>query len=214
MNLTSDFMRSPRFLAIVGAGVVTIIAIAGGGWLWYSMSQNRGLSAYAEALTHAHASQAPQAPPESKAQAIRELEAVLAQYPSSAAAVEAAYQLGNLRYANREYAAARGAFEVALAKGARETLRTMARAGIAYSWEAERGFAQAAAAFQAALDGLQPRAFMYEDLMQGLARTQEAGGQKEAAIATYKRLLADVPSGPQGDLVRARLAALGATSQR
>ncbi len=135
---------------------------------------------------------------------------MLAEYPSNAIAVQAAYELGNLRYLNREYPAARGAYAVALAKGAKGTLQTLSRAGIAYAWESERDFAKAAQGFQSALEGLKPQDFLYEDLVVGLARTQELSEQKDAAIATYRRLLQELPKARRADLVRTRLAELGA----
>ncbi len=180
------------------------------GWFWYGYYQTRGLAAYAEALTRAQASQSPETPAEVRAQAIRELEAALAEYPANVAAVQAAYELGNLHYLNREYPAARGAFEVALAKGAARTLRVLCRAGIAYTWESERNFPKAVDAFQSALEGLRPEDFLYEDLALGLARNEELAGQKQAAIATYQRLLRDLPKARRADLARTRLAELGA----
>ena len=203
-------MRSPRAIAVAAAAVAGAAIIVGGGWFWYGAYQARGSAAYAEALTRAQGSQAPRAPAEARAAAIRELEAVLAEYPSNAIAVQAAYELGNLRYLNREYPAARGAYAVALAKGAKGTLQTLSRAGIAYAWESERDFAKAAQGFQSALEGLKPQDFLYEDLVVGLARTQELSEQKDAAIATYRRLLQELPKARRADLVRTRLAELGA----
>ncbi len=203
-------MRSPRAIAIAAAAVAGAAIIVLGGWFWYGAYQTRGSAAYAEALTRAQGSQSPRAPAEARAAAIRELEAVLAEYPSNAIAVQAAYELGNLRYLDREYPAARGAYAVALAKGAKGTLQTLSRAGIAYAWESERDFAKAAQAFQSALEGLKPQDFLYEELVVGLARTQELSGQKDAAIATYRRLLQELPKARRADLVRTRLAELGA----
>ena len=163
-------------------------------------------------MTRAQASQT-QGSGDARASAIRELEAVLALYPSNVAAGQAAYELGNLRYLNREYPAARGAFEVALAKSAKGALRTLSRAGVAYTWESERDFAKAAGAFQAALHDLRPQDFLYEELVFGFARDQELSGQRDAAIATYRRLLQDLPRARRSDMARTRLAALGAASQ-
>jgi tetratricopeptide (TPR) repeat protein len=199
-----------RALIVIGAGLGLVVLLGLGGWLWYSATQTRGLTAYAEALTRAHESQTPRAPAQARGQAIRELEGVLAEYPTSPAAVEAAYELGNLRYASGEYPTARGAFEIALAKGATGTFATLARAGIAYTWEAERKFSEAESAFQAALGGSGPKDFLFEELMLGLARNQELTGRKDAAVATYQRLLKESPKARRSDVVRARLATLGA----
>lgn len=208
-----DSLRSPRTIAIAAASVAGGAIILVGGWFLYSAYQTRGSGAYAEALTRAQGTQSPRAPAHARAAAIRELEAVLAEYPTNATAVQAAYELGNLRYLNREYPAARGAFEVALAKGAKGTLRSLSRAGIAYTWESERNFPKAVQAFQSALEGLKPQDFLYEELMFGLARNQELSGQKDAAIATYRRLLQELPKARRSDLARTRLAELGAAPQ-
>ncbi len=208
-----DFARSRRTITIAAVCAAAAAIILAGGWFWYSAYQARGLATYAEAMSHALAGESPRAPAAVRAGAIRELEAALAEYPSNAAAVQASYELGNLRYLNREYPAARGAFEIALRKGARGTLRALSATGVAYAWESERDFAKAAAAFQAALAGLQPRNFLYEELMLGLGRNQELSGQKDAAIATYRRLLQELPKARRGDMARTRLAELGAAPQ-
>jgi len=211
--LKLELLRSRRGLAILAACAAAAALLLVGGWAWYNSYQTRGIGAYAEALTRAQASQSPEAPGEARAQAIRELEAALAEYPANVAAVQAAYELGNLRYMDREYPAARGAFQVALAKGAAGTLRVACLAGIAYTWESERNFQKAVEASQTALEGLPPGDFLYEDLLLGLARNQELAGQKQAAIATYQRLLKDLPTAHRADLARTRLAQLGVPVQ-
>jgi tetratricopeptide (TPR) repeat protein len=205
-----DRLPSGRTLILAGAAVLGLIVLGLGAWLWVSVGQSRGLAAYAEALARAEAGLAQDAPEAARSQSIREIEAVLAEYPSSRAASEAAYQLGNLRYANRQYAAARGAYEIALAGGAAGPIRALAAAGIAYTWEAEHDFSRAAEAFKRAGDRLRPEDFLYSDIQFGLARNQELGGQKDASIATYARILEEFPKGRPAEQARARLAALGA----
>jgi tetratricopeptide (TPR) repeat protein len=121
-----------------------------------------------------------------------------------------AYQLGNLRYQAQQYAPARGAFELAVAQGATRTLRVLSQGGVAYTWEAERNYAKAVEAFKAALEGLGPKDFYYEELLLGLGRAQELGGQKADAIATYRRALGELSQSRRLEEIRARLAALGA----
>lgn len=104
---------------------------------------------------------------------------------------------------------ARAAYEIAQGRAASATLRTLAHAGIAATWEAERNFAKAVDAYTAALSGKQPGQFYYEDLLIGLGRSQELAGRRDDAIATYKRLLKDVPKLRREDEIRGRLASLG-----
>jgi tetratricopeptide (TPR) repeat protein len=200
---------SGRSILIVAACLIVVGLALGAGWFWYRGYQARTLGRYAEALAEAQEGQAPQASAAARIAAIRALEAALAEYPSSAAAPQAAYQLGNLRHAVGEYPAARGAFEVALAKGASGTLQSLARAGVGSTWEAERDFAKAQQAYQAALSGVGPESFIYETLMMDLARAQELTGQKDAAAATYRRILKDLPNARRADAIRVRLAVLG-----
>jgi len=119
--------------------------------------------------------------------------------------------LGNLRFATGQYAAARVAYELALARGASPTVRMLARSEIAASWEAERDFAKAADLYQGLLGDLQAKDFLYEQTLLDLARVQALAGRRDHAVATYERLLKDLPGSPRVDEARARLASLTAS---
>ena len=201
---------SRRTLLVLAGALLFVVVVGAAGTLWYVTGQRAAAAAYAGALTKAQLSRTNAAAPDSVAAAARQLEATLRQYPSSRRASGAAYELGNLRYAERQYPAARGAYEVSLAKGPTPTIRTLSRAGVAYAWEAEKDFAKAAQAFQAAIDGADPGDFLYEELALDLARTQELAGRRNEAIQTYRRLLKDAGKTRRTDEVRARLASLGA----
>jgi len=199
---------SRRTLIITSAIVTGVLIVCAGATIWYTASQRAASAAYAEALTNAQRAGA--ASGDSAAAAAR-LEATLAQYPSARRAADAAYELGNLRYAQRQYPTARRAYEVALAKRPTATIRTLSRAGVGYTWEAEGDFGKAVGAFQAGFTTLKPGDFLYEQLGLDLARTQELAGQREAAIGTYRKLVKDLPKTSRGEEIRARLASLGAT---
>jgi tetratricopeptide (TPR) repeat protein len=201
---------SPRTLVISAIALVGLAAAAFGGWYWYDSQQRRVAVAYADVMTRAYAAQAPQAPADARVKAARDLEQVIAQYSTGSAAGDAAYELGNLRYAAQQYAPARGAFEMAVARAVSPTVRTLARTSIGYTWEAERNFAKAVEAYQAVAKDLGPKDFLYEQALLDLGRAQERAGRAPDAIATYQRLLKDVPAARRGDDVRGRLAALGA----
>jgi tetratricopeptide (TPR) repeat protein len=200
--------RFIRFSLIGVAVLIVVGALALGGWAWWQSQQAQGAMALAAATDLAQAAQVPGASPTARAPAIQALEAVIAQHPRYAGVPQAAYRLGNLRYAAGEYAAARGAYQVALAQGAKGTVRTLAAVGIGYTWEAEKDLAKAQTAYEAALAGLAPTDFLYEGTLLDLARVQEFGGHREAAIQTYQRLLKDVPESRRGDDVRTRIASL------
>ena len=201
---------APRTLVVAGLGLALVAAIAVGGWYWYDTEQRRVGAAYAEVMTRAYAAQAPQATSDTRTRVARELEELIARHPSGASAAEAAYELGNLRYAAQQYPAARGAYEIAVARGASPTVRTLARSSIGYTWEAERNFAKALDAFQAVAKDLGPKDFLYEQTLLDLARAQELAGRTADAVATYQRLLKDFPAARRADEIRGRLVTLGA----
>lgn len=200
--------RFARWGLLAGAILVALGLVGFGGWTWYRSQQAQGAAALATAVELAQKALAPGAPPETRAGAVQALEAVIAQHPRYAGLPEAAYRLGNVRYEAREYAAARGAYQLALAQGATGAVRGLAAAGIGYTWEAEKDQAKAQSAFEAALAGLGPKDFLYESLLLDIARTQEFGGRRDAAVETYRRLLKDVPDSRRADDVRTRIASL------
>jgi tetratricopeptide (TPR) repeat protein len=207
------FALPPWRTLAIGAGVVLAVVLLGtGAWLWNASQQQRGSAVYAAVLTRHRGAEAPQATPEARNAAMSDLERVLAEYPSNLMAPEAAYMLGNLRFASGQYDRARAAYQIALARaGSGGTVATLARAGVGYAWEAERKFPEATQAFEATLADLKPTSFYYEELLSDLARVQERSGKKDAAITTYRRLLKDLPKSPRAAEIRTRLAGLGAT---
>jgi tetratricopeptide (TPR) repeat protein len=200
---------TPRTLLAVGLGALAVLLAAGGAWFWYSTLQERAQAVHADALAQASSARGAQAAPEAKTAAIGALEGALAQAPGAALAAQSAYELGGLRFDAGQYGPARAAYGVALAKASSVTIRTLARAGIAAAWEAERDFAKASEAYSAALADQKPGQFYYEDLLLGLGRTQEMAGRRDDAIQTYRRLLKDVPKLQRESEVRGRLASLG-----
>ena len=111
-------LPSTRTLVIAVVIVIAVGLAAFGGWAWYDASQRRVAAAYAEVTARVQAAEAPDAPAEVKAAAVRDLETVLARYPSGRNVSQAAYDLGNLRFATKNYAGARSAYELALQRGA------------------------------------------------------------------------------------------------
>ena len=200
----------PRTIALTVVAVVVAAGLVLGGWYWYDSQQRRVSAAYAEAMTRVYAAQSPQAPIDAGVRAANELEQVMAKYPSGSGTGEAAYELGNLRWAAQQYAPARSAYEIAVARGGSATVRTLARASIGYTWEAERNFAKAVDVYQAVAKDLGPKDFLFEQALLDLGRAQELAGRTPDAIATYQRLLKEAPNARRGDEVRARLTTLGA----
>jgi tetratricopeptide (TPR) repeat protein len=202
---------SPPVLITAGVAVAVLGALGVGAWLWADMAERRAATAFAEPLARLADARAGSLTPEARAAIAGELEAVIAQYPSAALVPQAAWELGNVRFAQRDWERARRAWAITLSRSPSPTLRTLARAGIGYAWEAEGNLPKATEAYQAALAGLRPGDFDYEELLMALARVQELGGDKAAAVETYRRLLREAPQGLRVDDARGRLAALGAS---
>lgn len=199
-----------RVLVGIGLGILGLAALVGGYAFWSAAQQRRAMDAYAAALSRVSEARAPQAAPELRAAAVRRLEAVLAEYPSGTLAPTAAWELGNLRYEARDWGRARAAYEMAQARAQSATLRTLTRAAIGYTWEAEGNWAQAIGAYRGALAGLRPGEFLWDELVVDVGRAQELAGQTADAIETYRQLLQRAPQSPRADDVRSRLAHLGA----
>lgn len=191
---------------VVAAGVVW----AGVSW-WLARESAQAAELYADALAQLGPADAATADSGARAAAAARLEILLVEHPSAPVAATAAYELANLRYADRDWPGARAAYELALAKTRSPTLRAMARLGLAYAWEAEKDFAHAVEVLRTALTGRKPNDFLYEELMLGLGRAHELAGQKDEAVEIYRRLLREAPQSLRADDVRRRLVALGAT---
>jgi tetratricopeptide (TPR) repeat protein len=206
-----DRVRRSRWLrpGLQAAGAVAVVVVlALAVWAWYRWQESSGLAALAQANALAQWSQRPEAPPGTRERAIGALEAVIGDYPRLSASLQASYELGNLKYADKQYAAARSAYEAAIAKGASGALRTLAAMGIGYAWEAEKNYAAAAQAYAAAAKGLSPRAFLYEEVLMAEARDEELAGKPAVALEIYQRLLRDMPETRHAEDLRNRVAAL------
>ena len=215
MGDLSDFLSSRAArLGLKIAGVVLVVAmLVAGGWLWLRTEDNRGQAALAAAADVVQQADGPTATTEALQRAIATLQLVLTQHGRSAAAAQAAYELGNIQYQGGDYAAARGAYEIALAKGATGTLKTLSASGVGYTWEAQKDYPHAVTAYESTTRGLQPRQFYFEEALLDLARAQALAGKPAEARATYERLLKDVPESRRAQDIRARIAALPPASK-
>lgn len=195
----------------VGAGLIVLAGIGIGTWFWSQEQDRHATAAYVEAMNRLGGNAASPPTAEARAAAARSLEEALARYPSAAMAALGAYELGNLRYGERDWGRARAAYEIAATRTGSPTLRALARAGVGYAWEAERNPAKAVESYQAALANLKPGDFYYEDLLLDLARTQEQAGKKTAAVETYQKYLKEIPRSARADEIKARLTRLSAS---
>jgi tetratricopeptide (TPR) repeat protein len=211
MNLP-DWVFDSRWtrIGLQALAVVVVVALlAAGAWAWYRSQESRGLTVLAEATALAQQAEDPQAPPELRSRAIKAMEAVLAEHPRLSASAEAAYHLANLKYAEGQYGPARGAYQLALAKGASGAVGALAGMGIGYTWEAEKNYASAVAAYDAVAKRQGAKDFVYEDALTAEGRAQELAGKPAEALELYQRALRDVPQTRRADYLRNRIANLG-----
>ena len=191
-----------------GVGLLVLLGLGFAAWSWSSAVQARGLQEFAEASALAEGALGPQGTLTQREAAIRRLDEAIARYPSSRLVPQAAYHLGNLRYDAHAYEAARGAYTVALAKGASGSLVHLCRLGIGYSWEAQGKYGDALGVYQEALLHLAPTDFIYEEVLMAVARAAELTGKPDQALETYRRILREVPQTRRADDIRWRLVRL------
>ena len=211
MMLLPDWVRESRWvrIALQAAAALAVVAlVVAAAWAWYRSQETRGLAALADATALVQRAQGPEATAQTRESAIKALEAVMADHPRLSAIPQVAYQLGNLKYGAGQYPAARGAYELALAKGASGSVRTLAGMGIGYTWEAEKNYANAAQAYGAAVKGLGRKDFLYEEALMAEARAQELAGKPAVALEIYQRLLREVPDSRHAEDLRNRVAGL------
>jgi len=197
-------LRASRWGRWAGLGLI-ILAVVGLGWggwmLWTTRAESHGAVALAQA-------QAPNAVPEAKERAQKALEDVVAEYPRLSSGAQAAYQLGNLRFAAGQYPQARAAFQVARSRARSASLASLASLGIGFTFEAEKNFEAAEKSFAETVKGAGPKDFLYEEAMSDMARVQELGGKRAAAVETYQKILKELPDGRRAEELRARVAML------
>lgn len=193
-----------KIAGVVAAVAVLVLAV----WLWMRTEDARGQAALAASADLVQQADGPLATGEARQKAITALQQVLAQHGRTSAAPVAAYQLGNLQYQSGDYTAARGAYDLALAKGAAGSVRTLAASGVGYTWEAQKNYANAVTAYEALVRQESPRQFFFEEALIDLARAQALAGKPTDAVATYERLLKEAPDTRRAADVRARIAEL------
>jgi TolA-binding protein len=197
-----------RWSLLGAAGLLAVLAVASG--VWGYLGQREASARRAFTLASTTYRQAMAAPDEASLEgAAKALAQFVADYPRSAPAGQAWYDLGNVEYRRRRYDAALTAFGEA-ARRTGGTVAALSRLGMGYAWEAKEDSGRALETYTAALKGRTPSDFVYVDLMLATARAQEQLKQPAAAIKTYRQLLQDSPGTSRAEEVRTRLAILGA----
>ena len=204
-------LRASRWGRWAGLALIILAAVGlgWGGWMvWSTRAESHGAVALAQARFLLAQAQTPNAVPEAKERAQKALEDVVAEYPRLSSGAQAAYQLGNLRFAAGQYPQARAAFQVARSRGRSASLTSLASLGIGFTFEAEKNYEAAEKSFAETVKGAGPKDFLYEEAMSDMARVQELGGKRAAALETYQKILKELPDGRRAEELRARVATL------
>jgi len=204
-------LRASRWGRWAGLALIILAAVGlgWGGWMvWSTRAESHGAVALAQARFLLAQAQTPNAVPEAKERAQKALEDVVAEYPRLSSGAQAAYQLGNLRFAAGQYPQARAAFQVARSRARSASLTSLASLGIGFTFEAEKNYEAAEKSFADTVKRASPKDFLYEEAMSDMARVQELGGKRAAALETYQKILKELPDGRRAEELRARVATL------
>ena len=204
-------LRASRWGRWAGLALIILAAVGlgWGGWMvWSTRAESHGAVALAQARFLLAQAQTPNAVPEAKERAQKALEDVVAEYPRLSSGAQAAYQLGNLRFAAGQYPQARAAFQVARSRARSASMTSLASLGIGFTFEAEKNYEAAVKSFAETVKGASPKDFLYEEAMSDMARVQELGGKRAAALETYQKILKELPDGRRAEELRARVATL------
>ncbi len=204
-------LRASRWGRWAGLALIILAAVGlgWGGWMvWSTRAESHGAVALAQARFLLAQAQTPNAVPEAKERAQKALEDVVAEYPRLSSGAQAAYQLGNLRFAAGQYPQARAAFQVARSRARSASLTSLASLGVGFTFEAEKNYEAAEKSFAETVKGAGPKDFLYEEAMSDMARVQELGGKRAAALETYQKILKELPDGRRAEELRARVATL------
>jgi tetratricopeptide (TPR) repeat protein len=204
-------LRASRWGRWAGLALIILatVGLGWGGWMvWSTRAESHGAVALAQARFLLAQAQAPNAVPEAKERAQKALEDVVAEYPRLGSGAQAAYQLGNLRFAAGQYPQARAAFQVARSRARSASLTSLASLGIGFTFEAEKNYEAAEKSFAETVKGASPKDFLYEEAMSDMARVQELGGKRAMALETYQKILKELPDGRRAEELRARVATL------
>ena len=191
---------------LAGVGLLVILLLGVGGWYWWERQREAGQAAFDQAFALYRQAMAT-GTPELVDQARQALEGMVKRHPRHSAAPLASYALGNLHYRVRDYDKAVANFEQAVRTG-RGGLLGVSQLGLGYALEGRGEPARAMAVYQDALRQRDAKDPFYGEFLLALARTQVAMKRTGDARETYQRFLRDLPTAPQVDDVKIRLASL------
>jgi tetratricopeptide (TPR) repeat protein len=183
---------------VAGVAIAVIAAVAVGGFIWYKQQADRSA---AEMLNEGMRSvtervaDAPPRRPEEIQKAIASFRKVLAEYPRSSAAPQAAYMLGNGLSDLKDWDGAVKAYQDFLARyGDHRLLVPMVYQRLAYAQLSQGKTEEAEKTFSAVVKiegSVNKDQALYE-----LAKIDETLKRPEGALARYQEIMKDYPQSP------------------
>ena len=192
---------------LIGVGFLVVLLLGAGGWYWWwQRQQEAAQAAFDQAFVRYRQAMA-SGTPELHQQAVQAVEGIISSYPRHRTSPLAHYALGNLYYRTRNYDKAVASFERA-ARTARGGLVGVSQLGLGYALEGRGDAAGDLTVYQDALKQRDAKDPLYGEFHLAMARTQVATKRSVEAKETYQRFLRDLPTAPQVEDVKSRLARL------
>lgn len=183
---------------VAGVAVAVISAVSVGGFIWYKQQTDRSasevLSEGIRSVTERPADAPPRRPEEIQ-QAIASFRKVLADYPGSAVAPQAAYLLGNALSDLRDWDGAVRAYQDFLSRyGDHRLLAPLVYQRLAYAYLSQGKIEEAEKTFSTLLK--MEGAMNKDQALYELAKIDETLKRPEGALARYQEIMKDYPQSP------------------
>jgi predicted negative regulator of RcsB-dependent stress response len=175
------------FLIYGVVAVAIVAALITGWWAWQKHHEKQADVALYEATKFVHM------PSANRSKAVEQLQKLVSDYGSTAAAALAYWHLGHLYFEGEDYSAALPAYRQAqqrLSKAAQPLMVALVTLDVAYAQEASGACdPDAIASFEAVLQ--LPAHWLRGEAYLGIGRCHETTGALHKAVAIYERALSD-----------------------
>jgi tetratricopeptide (TPR) repeat protein len=204
-----DFARENRQKLYVAVGVLTLVIVLGAGYLFYTASYEKDAAKlYFDARLKVMKAD-PMGTGAAGPVAARALSEVIEKYPSSDAAQDARYELGNLYFIVNEFDRSIQVYKAFIDSASKKDIRAVyARFGIGYGYEAKKEYDKSLESFNQVVDSKPGNVF--EGLSyRNIARVYEEMNDNGKALDYYKKALEKTKDPSASSLLKRKLAQLG-----
>jgi tetratricopeptide (TPR) repeat protein len=204
-----DFARENRQKLYVAVGVLALVIVLGAGYLFYSASYEKDAAKlYFDARLKVMKAD-PMGAGAAGPLAAGALSEVIEKYPSSEAAQDARYELGNLYFVMNEFDRSIQVYRAFIDSASKKDLRTVfARFGIGYAYEAKKEYDKSLESFNQVVDSKPGNVF--EGLSyRNIARVYEEMNDNGKALDYYKKALEKTKDPSASSLLKRKIAQLG-----